>query len=75
MHRSISFIKGSLIAFTFFACIFSACKDKDDNHPCYDASIIPEECICTLDCPGFLGCDGETYCNECIASCEGIGPM
>jgi hypothetical protein len=28
--------------------------------------------ICTMDCPGVCGCDGRSYCNECIARREGV---
>jgi hypothetical protein len=28
--------------------------------------------FCTMDCPGVIGCDGKTYCNECIARTKGI---
>lgn len=43
---------------------------------CYDAELAKanETVLCTQDCPGFKGCDGETYCNECIAAGHGIGP-
>ena len=27
---------------------------------------------CTADCIGVLGCDGKTYCNECVARRNGI---
>jgi hypothetical protein len=55
-----------------FSCIvlFTSC---DKNESCYDASLIHNG-VCTQDCPGFLGCDGNTYCNECMAAQEGIGP-
>ncbi len=28
--------------------------------------------ICTADCPGVCGCDGEFYCNECMALGAGV---
>ncbi|MBK7944114.1 MAG: hypothetical protein IPJ85_01860 [Flavobacteriales bacterium] len=28
--------------------------------------------FCTEDCPGVCGCDGRTYCNECMARREGV---
>ncbi len=27
---------------------------------------------CTTDCPGVVGCDGKTYCNECVARRNGV---
>tara|TARA_B110001452_G_scaffold68445_1_gene55127 strand:- start:235 stop:477 length:243 start_codon:yes stop_codon:yes gene_type:complete len=51
----------------------SGCKKEGAEHPCYDSSIVHEN-PCTADCPGFEGCDGKTYCNECGAARNGIGP-
>lgn len=28
--------------------------------------------VCTQDCPGVIGCDGKSYCNECIMQSHGI---
>ena len=51
----------------------TGCNKKGQNHPCYDSSLTHGN-GCTHDCPGFEGCDGNTYCNECVAAREGIGP-
>ncbi len=48
-----------------------ACEKKSK---CYDASLVHNN-PCTADCGGFLGCDGNTYCNQCEAARVGIGPM
>ena len=44
------------------------------KHPCYDKSIVHDN-FCTTDCPGIIGCDGKTYCNECEAARVGIRPL
>jgi len=47
----------------------TSCK-KD----CYDKALADSFATidCTADCPGVTGCDGKTYCNECIANQQGI---
>lgn len=41
---------------------------------CFDQSLKDRfaNSACTMDCPGVIGCDGKTYCNECIANSQGI---
>jgi hypothetical protein len=48
---------------------FSAC-DKG----CYNPSLekASQNTVCTTDCPGVVGCDGKTYCNECEANKLGV---
>lgn len=35
----------------------------------------PRPEICTDDCPGVCGCDGNTYCNRCGAAAMGIDTL
>ncbi len=58
------------IALFFSASVFLLSCNKD----CYDAELAKqyESALCTQDCPGVKGCDGKTYCNECIANSHGI---
>jgi len=57
-----------LIALTF--AVLSCKKDRG----CYDAQLEQQfrNSFCTADCPGVIGCDGKTYCNECDANRNGI---
>jgi len=57
----------------FFLLIFTNCNKTSGNHSCYDESLV-HDLACTTGCPGFEGCDGNTYCNQCEAARKGIGP-
>lgn len=53
-----------------FLLIISCNKNKPD---CFDRKMYKSHNgICLMDCPGVLGCDGEIYCNECVANSQGI---
>ncbi|MBI1288038.1 MAG: hypothetical protein GC178_10740 [Flavobacteriales bacterium] len=62
-------IFGSIILLFASMATLSSCK-KD----CYDKALEEQfyTIDCTADCPGVVGCDGKTYCNECIANSHGI---
>ena len=63
----------NIILLITLGIVLAGCKKDDDNHPCYDITLVHND-ACTTDCPGFEGCDGQTYCNECEAARVGIGP-
>jgi hypothetical protein len=50
-----------------FYCVFTtSCANPDAPGVCQP---IPD--ACDLDCPGVCGCDGQSYCNACIAAQAG----
>lgn len=53
--------------------LFSVTSCDNSKHPCYDGSLVHDN-LCQANCPGFQGCDGKIYCNECEAARQGIGP-
>jgi hypothetical protein len=61
------FLSYLIVLFTLFS--IGAC-DKG----CYNPSLekASEGKVCTTDCPGVVGCDGKTYCNECEANKLGV---
>jgi hypothetical protein len=52
----------------------TSCKKKEKD--CFDAELQERSKVirCSSDCPGIIGCDGKTYCNECVAAQSGIRP-
>jgi hypothetical protein len=62
-----------LILILFLGWILSGCGKGDGEHACYNSTLVHEN-PCTADCPGFQGCDGNMYCNQCEAARLGIGP-
>lgn len=45
----------------------SACGCCDSTGVC-----VTKPLDCPLDCPGACGCDGQFYCNECLANLAGV---
>ena len=58
-----------LLSSASLSLTFSGC-----NKDCYNPSLEAEYAnkVCTTDCPGVVGCDGNTYCNECEANKAGV---
>jgi hypothetical protein len=60
----------TLFIFILFIFLVSCTKEKS----CYDEELYKasQKYLCPADCPGVIGCDGKTYCNECMALKNGI---
>lgn len=60
----------SICISVFLTLNFSCTK----NNACFDQDLynVHKNDNCTTDCPGVKGCDGKTYCNECVANRNGI---
>lgn len=56
----------------FLCAILATSCNKEKE--CYDEALYQQhkDDLCTMDCPGVIGCDGKTYCNECVARTKGI---
>ena len=50
---------------------------KTASITCFDEKLFNKHKndACPEHCPGVKGCDGKTYCNECIANSKGIKAM
>lgn len=69
MKRNLLLFGIVLIIFTLLTAL--SCESAEES--CYDAQMEANHPgICKQDCPEVCGCDGKTYCNECIANSKGI---
>ena len=71
--------KKILVTACFATLFFISCNKKSStndptNNECYDAAFHEQHKndICLTDCPGVIGCDGKSYCNECNMHANGI---
>ena len=66
--------KKNLIAAFSLTVMFAFTTSCRKETGCYDEVLYQKHKndFCTMDCPGIVGCDGKTYCNECIARTKGI---
>lgn len=66
------YITYSVCLMTVLSLIILSCKKDKGN--CYDEQLYQQHKndVCPMDCPGLVGCDGKTYCNECEAMRHGI---
>ena len=62
----------TLLFLSVVAFIMPGCQKE--NTSCYNEQLyqLHKNDMCTMDCPGVTGCDGKTYCNECVANSKGI---
>lgn len=67
--KHLAFSKILMMIAVFF--LVSSCKKESS---CYDEQLYQQnkDKVCTADCPGVIGCDGKSYCNECEANRHGI---
>ena len=67
-------LKIPLIGLLVLALILTNLSCKKDPAKCFDQELFnkSKDKPCPTDCPGVVGCDDRTYCNECEASKNGI---
>jgi len=61
----------TVLLLTITAFLSTSCKKESG---CFDEKLYQQHKndFCTMDCPGVVGCDHKSYCNECIARTKGI---
>ena len=62
------------IAFLWGLTVIISCNKDNVTDNCYDEQLYQanKNNNCPQDCPGVVGYDGKTYCNECEAFKQGI---
>lgn len=67
-------ISAFLLCATVLVLMLAACNKNVFRSGCFDKKLYEEykDKVCTMDCPGVVGCDGKEYCNACIAATRGI---
>jgi hypothetical protein len=71
MKKNLFFI---LAIISTIATVSSCSRNTTQKHSCFDQKLYDahKNDACIENCPGVTGCDGKTYCNECLANREGI---
>jgi len=63
-----------LCLLALFATLIAASCKTTTTTGCFDKQLLEKHKndACPENCPGVKGCDGKTYCNECMANQQGI---
>ena len=59
-----------LLTMAIIAILATGCRKETCPNPKLQNQHAKD--VCTADCPGVVGCDGKTYCNECEARRHGV---
>jgi hypothetical protein len=63
------------LSLIYLTMLFLGCeKDEGPLNSCFDEELYQKNKnnYCPMDCPGVIGCDDKIYCNECVATKQGI---
>jgi hypothetical protein len=69
--KRIVLITATTLSVVAVALFSTSCRKTTS---CYDPALAERyrNAFCTADCPGVIGCNGKTYCNECEAARQGV---